>query len=90
MHPTWTWVTLPAAGALVGGVVVVCAERAPAAALVGAGEPGSTICTVVLSWDACWIWTSPSQCEVHGAAWAWVMVCVVVFETAGCGEGLSA
>jgi hypothetical protein len=76
MHPTWTWVTLLVAGALVGGVVVVvvCVGATVAPPLVEGPEPGSTICTVVLSWDACWIWTPPSQCDVHGAAWTWVIV----------------
>jgi hypothetical protein len=80
MHPTWTWVTPPVEGAL--GLVCVEAWVQPSPPPVMSAGSGSTTCTVVLSWDACWIWTSPSQCDVHGAAWTWVIVCVVVFETA--------
>ena len=91
MHPTWTWVTPLVGDPRAGGVavVVVCARATAAPPLVGA-EPGSTAWTVVLSWDACWIWTPPSQCDMHGAAWTWVIVWVVVLETAGCGEGVVA
>jgi hypothetical protein len=29
------------------------------------GTGGPTACTVVLSWDACWTWLPPSQCDTH-------------------------
>jgi hypothetical protein len=48
--------------------VVVCAGATVGPPAAAAG-PGSTTCTVVLSWDASWIWTPPSQCDAHGAAW---------------------
>ncbi len=30
---------------------------------------GPTACTVVLSWDACWTWLPPSQCDTHVETW---------------------